>query len=102
MIAYGGQISFFDFDGFVTKYRDFGEKLETMGPKARQQSMVEMIGDFIKRSNQVIEQQMRLATYKTMRDNGYSPEQSAIAARDITIDFNKSGKLGKIMEAMYA
>ena len=101
MIAYGGKISFFDFDGFVGKYKDIGKKMESMGNRAQSKSYTQIVGDYLKGVNEVFEGQMRFATYLAMRKNGYPPQDAAIAARDVTLDFNKSGELGQLMESLY-
>tara|TARA_Y100000592_G_scaffold95553_1_gene162312 strand:+ start:805 stop:7299 length:6495 start_codon:yes stop_codon:yes gene_type:complete len=102
MIAYGGKISFFDFDGFVDKYRDLGQKMEAMSGKARKRNLLQVAGDYIKGVNEVFEQQTRLATYVAARQEGYPPEKAALLARDVTIDFNKKGEANKLMESAYA
>ena len=101
MIAYGGKISFFDFKGFEDKYKDIGKRMEKMGDKAQAKSNLKIALEYIQSVNEVFEGQMRLATYIAMRQNGYPAEKSAIAARDVTIDFNKRGELASIMESMY-
>ena len=101
MIAYGGKISFFDFEGFVGKYKDIGKRMEAMGNKAQSKNIFQLAGDYMKSANEVFEGQMRFATYLAMRKNGHSPSASAIAARDVTLDFNKSGEMGQLMEALY-
>ena len=101
MIAYGGKISFFDFKGFEEKYKDIGKRMESMGDKAQSKSNLKIALEYIQSVNEVFEGQMRLATYIAMRENGYPAEKAAISARDVTIDFNKRGELGSIMESMY-
>ena len=101
MIAYGGKISFFDFDGVKTKFERLSKRMQKLGPKAQSEGIVEGGLEMIRRGNEVLEGQMRLATYIAMREEGIDAETAAIAARDVTLDFNKSGELGPIMEAAY-
>ena len=101
MIAYGGKISFFDFDGVQTKFKNLGKRLEKLGPKAASDGIIESGLDAIRKGNEVLEGQMRLATYIALREDGVNAETAAIAARDVTLDFNKAGELGPIMEAAY-
>jgi len=101
MIAYGGKISFFDFDGVKTKFERLSQRMQNLGPKAQSDGVIEGGLEMIRRGNEILEGQTRLATYIAMREEGIDPETAAIAARDVTLDFNKSGELGPIMEAAY-
>ena len=48
-----------------------------------------------------IENATRLATYQTEIDNGATPEQAALRARDVTVDFSRKGTWGAGLNALY-
>ena len=101
MIAYGGKISFFDFEGEMDRYKKLSDKISRLGPKGQADGIIEGGLNFMRKGNEVLEGQMRLATYIAMREEGIDAETAAVAARDVTLDFNKAGELGPLMEAAY-
>lgn len=101
MKAYGGKVSFFNPKDLQDRFGDIDKKLVKMAAGKSKSSMPRQIVDYVNVLNQSAENAMRLATYKAFRDVGISPEQAALAARDITIDFNKSGQLSRGIEAAY-
>lgn len=48
-----------------------------------------------------VEQSIRLATYKALRDRGVSAEKSALAAKNITVNFETKGKYGAFIDSLY-
>ena len=44
---------------------------------------------------------MRLAVFKALIESGKSPEQAAVAAKGMTLNFNKKGEIGSQMGAMW-
>lgn len=56
--------------------------------------------DFIERLNAVVENTMRLATFKAAIDDGMSAQQAARLSRDL-MNFNRKGELADTMSAMY-
>jgi hypothetical protein len=49
----------------------------------------------------MIENAVRLATYQQMREEGYSPQQSASVAKNITINFDKKGSRTQTLRLLY-
>jgi len=56
---------------------------------------------FIEVANMATENSMRLATYETMRENGMSRNKSALAAKDVTLNFNRKGEIGTQASALW-
>jgi len=52
--------------------------------------------------NEAVENAVRLSAYKAARDSGMSKEQSASLAKNITVNFNRKGRLGAHANALYA
>lgn len=52
--------------------------------------------------NEVVENGTRLAVYKLAIERGYTPKRSAQIAKNATVNFNKHGTLGPLINALYA
>lgn len=52
-------------------------------------------------ANKVMEMAIRLTTYKAMRDAGVAEETSALAAKNVTVNFNKQGSYNPILSSLY-
>jgi hypothetical protein len=59
------------------------------------------VGDFLERHNQAVENATRLSVYANMRKAGATREKAAEIAREITINFNRKGTYGPIMNSAY-
>ena len=57
--------------------------------------------DLTTRINDVFENASRVSAYKTAIDNGVSKVQAAKMARELTVDFNRKGELGQLMNTFY-
>ncbi len=94
----GGKISFFDFQT-IEKLQARAEKNMTRSDATR---AVVSIFEFIEDINSAVENGVRLATYKHLRDAGYSRAKAAHAGRELTVNFNRKGELGPQFNAMFA
>ena len=56
---------------------------------------------FVEDYNTVIENGIRVTTYKALLDKGFTPQRAAQAARNITVNFAKGGDYKTFMNAMY-
>jgi hypothetical protein len=56
---------------------------------------------FIEDYNTVIENGIRVATYKALLDRGFTRERAAQAARNVTVNFAKGGEYKNFMNAFY-
>lgn len=54
----------------------------------------------ISNGNEVMEYASRFALYKEMRANGESPRAAARAAKEITVNFNRSGEYGRTLNSV--
>jgi hypothetical protein len=57
--------------------------------------------DFIDSANKTVEMASRLAAYKAAIDSGVSKEQAASLAKNLTVNFNKKGELGSLIDSLY-
>lgn len=52
-------------------------------------------------ANEMAENSTRLAVYAAMRDGGMSMEQAAEYAKEVTVNFNRRGSFGKVLNGFY-
>lgn len=57
--------------------------------------------DMLENYNTVVENGVRVATYKALLDRGFSKERAAQAARNVTVNFAKGGEYKTFMNSMY-
>lgn len=56
---------------------------------------------YIESLNKTIEMTSRVAAYKAAVDSGVSKPQAARLAKNLTVNFNKKGELGALMDSLY-
>jgi len=71
---------------------------DDMIPKRAFFSIINWLSDF----NEAIENGIRLAAYKTAREQGLTKERAASLAKNLTVNFNRKGNVTPQMGAMYA
>lgn len=54
---------------------------------------------FVDQINNVTDNATRLALYRALRENGYSPAKAAREAKEITVNFNRRGELTRYLSA---
>jgi hypothetical protein len=59
------------------------------------------IGDFVTNANSAVENAIRLAVYKNAIEAGISRKQAASLAKNITVNFNRKGEIGAMMNSLY-
>jgi hypothetical protein len=59
------------------------------------------LGSLLENTNVVAENAMRVATFKTLRQKGFSKERAAQAARNVTVNFAKTGEIGRFINSFY-
>jgi len=100
--ADGGQTGW----GFVKDVATIAEEIESevneksKAKKAREWAMKHSI-DIVENVNDAFENSIRLAAYIEARKAGASRQKSAELAKNITVNFNRSGELGPMANAWY-
>ena len=56
---------------------------------------------FIEDMNEAVENGVRLATYDAFRKRGFSVDKSASIAKNVTVNFNKKGEWGALLNSLY-
>lgn len=63
---------------------------------------VKPIFDWLSDYNTSLENAVRLSVYKVALDNGHSKQQAASMAKNISVNFNRKGEMGRQIGALYA
>ncbi|RZO82970.1 MAG: hypothetical protein EVA65_15620 [Oceanococcus sp.] len=81
---------------------DTGEKLTgAKAAKAQAGRVWSRILDGVSNVNNVAENAARLAFFVEARESGYSTQQAAHMAKELTVNFNKKGEFGQQLNALY-
>jgi hypothetical protein len=68
---------------------------------AKLKSALNTAAHYIESVNKTIEMTSRVAAYKAAIDSGVSKQQAARLAKNLTVNFNKKGELGSLMDSLY-
>ena len=62
---------------------------------------IEDVAEFVEGVNEAFENSIRMAAYVAARKNGISRAKSAQFAKNVTVNFNKQGEYGQVLNAVY-
>jgi len=102
----------FELQGGKTGYRDMFENAEDRaqqlqkdiqnfgkgGPKKAGKALLDWLSDF----NDAIENAVRVSVYKNAMDQGISKERAASLAKNITVNFNRTGAVSRNFQTLFA
>jgi hypothetical protein len=63
---------------------------------------IKPIFDWLSDYNTALENAVRLSVYKVALDNGHSKQQAASMAKNISVNFNRKGEMGRQIGSLYA
>ncbi|NBW11263.1 MAG: hypothetical protein EBR82_24855 [Caulobacteraceae bacterium] len=98
--AAGGRMTFFGMKDFQTLQKQIQSKLAGGGSNAGAR-VFRLVLDRVGQLNSAVENATRLATFATLKERGYTDQQAAYAARNITVNFTRKGTAGPLMNAFY-
>ena len=104
MKAQGGKVGWFDHrtvEGKVNKVRNRLARYNSNKTSAKLQRGVDSVADYIESANEVVESGVRLSTYVNAKRAGMTPAKAAQLAKNITVNFNKKGEWGILMNSLY-
>lgn len=98
----GGTISFYGSHSFesLDEQAERTIKQFEQSPKDPRRAL-RSLGKLVERTNKSVENATRLAFYSAMRDAGVLAETAALAARELTIDFNRKGEMSASIGALW-
>lgn len=97
----------------LTRFGDTLGKLEKMGADLgydkhkggtgrKFSTALGWLGDVLSHFNEIFEYSVRLSAYRDAKAKGMTPAKAAAAARDITLDFNVNGEIGRRLGHVYS
>jgi len=98
----GGKVSWFQketLEEYVDSLRKDIEKINK-GEKMYTATL-NKLGNTLMLAQSVVEQSIRLSTFKALKDAGVSVEEAARAAKNITVNFENKGTWGGLMDSLY-
>jgi len=96
----GGRMTFFGLKDVAATQKDIQNALGD-GSYRSAKKVFRVAMDKLARLNSAVENATRLATYSTLRDNGYSVQKAAYASRNITVNFTRKGTAGPLLNSIY-
>lgn len=98
----GGKTGFFDYETIEDKVIQVEKDLKRVESTGRGVKVAgSAIFNFIENLNEATESAVRLTLFKAMLDHGYSTEQAASGAKNVTINFNRKGEWGQTLNSFY-
>lgn len=96
----GGKTGFFDYESIESKLEKLEVDLKRVESKGIGiKTAGKSIFNFIESLNEATESAVRLTLFKTLLDHGYSEEQAASGAKNVTINFNRKGQVGSFLNS---
>lgn len=96
----GGRMTFFGLKDLAATQTDIQKALGDGGYR-NVTKVFKVALDKLGRLNSAVENATRLATYSALRENGYSVQKAAYAARNITVNFTRKGTAGPLLNSIY-
>ena len=96
----GGKISFMEYNDVERIKRRIEGMLKT-GKMADVGRALRQAGKFVEDVNTAVENGVRLSTYVAMRNAGIPQDRAAFVARELTVNFNRKGEWGPIINSAY-
>ncbi|MFA7170279.1 MAG: LPD38 domain-containing protein, partial [Candidatus Paceibacterota bacterium] len=100
----GGKTGFFDMKTLDEKKKQLESSIKLYGSSKtsdKLKSTVKAAGDYIDNANEMVEMAVRTSAYKEALANGMSKEKAASLAKNLTVNFNKKGEFGPILNSLY-
>lgn len=100
----GGKMGFMDRNDIESEKRQLDKLFSDANPtKGRALGMAiwKHTVERLDRYNDAIENTLRLSTYVALRNAGVSRDKAALAARELTVNFNRKGELGPLVNSLY-
>ncbi|HET7301292.1 MAG TPA: LPD38 domain-containing protein, partial [Oleiagrimonas sp.] len=87
-------------DNFKTGMQLMGE-LRPLAATGKALSHLQPITHAVELANDAVENSLRLAAYTALRKRGWSIDKAAAYAKDLTVNFNRKGQWGSIMNSLF-
>jgi len=98
----GGMVGWMDiYENVEDRANAINRELAMIGPGHRSKKALRAASDLIMDANNAIENAVRLSAFVHGRRNGMSSAKAANLAKNLTVNFNRRGAQGQLMNTMY-
>jgi len=97
----GGKTGWIESLDIEQKKKKFQDKIRFYQKAGKTEQIIKATGEFIFDLNETVENAVRVATYKNAVQAGMSKAQAASLAKNLTLNFNKKGEWGTVLNTMY-
>lgn len=99
----GGKVGVFGLEDVdaIKANLDRSIKMLGHGPLITPYKAARAVSNYLLTINSSVENAVRVSLYKAMRDAGYSQDEAAYAAKEVTVNFNRKGHSSKWANAFY-
>ena len=97
----GGQMGWFDSKSIEEKIKETERNIKRASQTGNTRKTISFMVKWIEDVNETVEQAVRVATYKRMQINGMSKAEAVAVAKDLTINFNRKGEWGSLINSFY-
>lgn len=104
MVDAGGRTGWFDLMEVEERTRKTARLIEKYNGTKTSDSLARAfdgVGQVISDANEVAEMSVRVSAYKQLRDGGMTKAQAANYVKNMTVNFNKHGNVGLLINSMY-
>lgn len=98
----GGKISWMDFEGDIkTRVKNLEKEINLYRDGHVTQKSLEKLKRFVEDYNGIVENAVRLATFKACIDAGMSESKAALFAKELTVNFQQKGVYSQLFNSLY-
>ncbi len=97
----GGKTGWLEQKPFEQKMKEFENKIKYYHKNGLIKNSLKETVKFIEDLNEAVENGIRFSTYKNAIERGISKDQAANLAANLTINFNKKGEWGQLINSLY-
>lgn len=97
----GGSVGWFASKTVEEKIKELEKVMKRKQSSLNPKSLFRYLGKWVNDINSVVEQAVRLSTYKNLREAGLTKQQAAKIARELTVNFNQKGEWGSVINSLW-
>jgi hypothetical protein len=98
---YGGKMSWLEYKTPDELATEFSKKVNSFQKRGSVKKAFIETEKFISDMNDMVENVFRVSAFKNLVELGISKEQAAIYAKDLTVNFNRKGEYGRVLNSIY-
>ena len=96
---HGGEIAFYNLREIDSTIKRLSQRVEK--GKLDDPGRIRAFTKFVSDANKAVENGTRLAVFKHAVDKGMSPDQAAVLAKNITVNFERAGSAGRFISSLW-